>query len=87
MFHVSIIAQKATMVASGILFGGMHPRGRKEMFYFPTTDTLHLRLYGDRDMAQDHSDRKRGNPLPSHHGLLFPVSSKDYFIYISPQSG
>ena len=30
-------------------------------------------------MVKDHSDRERGNPLPPH-GLLFPISSKGFFI-------
>ena len=30
-------------------------------------------------MIKDHSDSERGNPLPLH-GLLFPISSKGYFI-------
>ena len=29
-------------------------------------------------MAKDHSDSKRGNPLPPLHGLLFLISSKAY---------
>ena len=37
-------------------------------------------------MVKDHSDSERGNPLPPH-GLLFPISSKGYFIYIIPQTG
>ena len=53
-------------------------RGRKEMFY--------LWLYGIRHMVKDHSDNERGNPLVPH-GLLFPISSKGYFICIIPQTG
>ena len=30
-------------------------------------------------MVKDHSDSKRGNPLPPH-GLLFPMNSKGSFI-------
>ena len=37
-------------------------------------------------MVKDHSDSERGNPLPPH-GLLFPISSKGYFICIIPQTG
>ena len=59
--------------------------GRKEMFYLMTHST-HLRLYGVRHMVKDHSDSKRGNPLPPH-GLLFPISSKGCFICIIPQTG
>ena len=32
-------------------------------------------------MVEDHSQSERGNPLPAH-GLLFPTSSNDSFIYI-----
>ena len=45
---------------------------RKELFY--------LRLYGVGHMVKGHSDSERGNPLPPLHGLIFPISSKDYFI-------
>ena len=34
-------------------------------------------------MVKDHSDSERGNPLPPH-GLLFPISSRDYFICTIP---
>ena len=33
-------------------------------------------------MVKDHSDNERGNPLPPH-GLLFPISSKVFFLYAS----
>ena len=33
-------------------------------------------------MANNHSYRERGNPLPPH-GLLFPISSKFFFLYAS----
>ena len=48
-------------------------------------NTFYLWLYGVRHMVKDHSDSERGNPLPPH-GLLFPISSKDYFICIIPQT-
>ena len=51
-----------------------------------TLNTFYLRLYGIRHMVKDHSDSKRGNPLPPH-GLLFPISSKGPFICIIPQTG
>ena len=35
-------------------------------------------------MVKDHSDSEKGNPLPPHR-LLFPISSKRYFICIIPQ--
>ena len=41
-------------------------------------NTFYLRLYG-RHMVKDHSDSEKGNPLPPHR-LLFPISSKGYFI-------
>ena len=37
-------------------------------------------------MAKDHSDSERGNPLPPL-GLLFPISSKVFFICTIPQTG
>ena len=43
-------------------------------------------LYGVGHMVKDHSDSKRGNPLPPH-GLFFPNSSKFIFICIIPQTG
>ena len=41
------------------------------MFYLTTH--FYLRLCG----VKDHSDSKRGSPLPPH-GLLFPISSKGF---------
>ena len=49
-------------------------------------NTFYLRLYSVRHMVKDHSDSERGNPLPPHR-LLFPNSSKGYFICIIPQTG
>ena len=37
-------------------------------------------------MVKDHSGSERENPLPPH-GLLFPISSKGYFICNIPQTG
>ena len=37
-------------------------------------------------MVEDHADSERENPLPPH-GLLFPISSKGYFICTIPQTG
>ena len=48
-----------------------------------TLNTFYLRLYGVRHMLNDHSDSKRGNPLPPH-GLLFLINSKGYFICTIP---
>ena len=51
-----------------------------------TLNTFYLQLYGVRHMVKDHSDSKRGNPLPPH-GLLFTINSKGSFIYTIPQTG
>ena len=54
--------------------------GREEMFLFnDALNTFYLRLYGVGHMVKDHSDSKRGNPLPPH-GLLFPISIKGSFM-------
>ena len=37
-------------------------------------------------MVKDHSDSERENALPPH-GLLFPISSKGYFICTIPRTG
>ena len=62
--------------------------GRKEgnVLFNDTLNTFYLRLYGVRHMVKDHSDSERGNPLLSHR-LLFPVSSKGYFICKIPWTG
>ena len=54
---------------------------RKEgnVLFNDTLNTFYLRLHGVRHMVKDHSDSERGIPLPPH-GLLFPISSKGYFI-------
>ena len=61
---------------------------RKEgnVFFNDTLNTFYLRSYGVRQMLKDHSDSKRGNPLPPH-GLLFPNSSKGTFICTIPPTG
>ena len=59
--------------------------GRKEMFYLTTLSTHFIYGYMTSNI-KDHSDSKRGNPLPPH-GLLFPISSKGTFICIIPQTG
>ena len=60
--------------------------GKKEMFYL-IMHSIHfyLRLYGVRHMVKDHTDSKRGNPLPPHR-LLFLISSKCSFICIISQT-
>ena len=57
-----------------------------EVFYLKTHSTHFIYGYMASDMVKDHSDSERGNPLPPHR-LLFPISSKDYFICIIPQAG
>ena len=61
---------------------------RKEgnVLFDDALNTFYLQLYGIRHMVKDHSDSKRGNPLPPHR-LLFPISSKGSFICIIPQTG
>ena len=59
--------------------------GRKEMFYLTMHSTHFIDCYMVSDLVKDHSDSKRGNPLP--HGLLFPISSKGSFICTIPQTG
>ena len=49
-------------------------------------NTYYLRLYDVIHMVKNHSDSERRNPLPPL-GLLFPISSKGYFICIIPQTG
>ena len=49
-------------------------------------NTFYLRLHGVIHMIKDHTDSERGNPLPPH-GLLFPISSKGFFICIILQTG
>ena len=63
--------------------------GRKEMFYLTTHSTHFIYGYMASDiifMVKDHSDSQSVNPL-SPHRLLFPISSKDSFICILPQTG
>ena len=63
-------------------------KGRKEgnVLINDALNTFYLRLYGVRHMVKDHSDSERGNLLPPH-GLLFPISSKVFFICTIPQTG
>ena len=59
--------------------------GRKEgnVLFNDALNTFHLRLYGVRHMVKDHSDSKKGNPLPPHR-LLFPINSKGSFTCTIP---
>ena len=63
--------------------GQLHIIRRKEMFYLTMHSTHFIYGFMASDMVKDHSDRERGNPLPSH-GLLFPISSKGSFICTIP---
>ena len=58
--------------------------GRNVLFNH-ALNTFYVRLYGVSHMVKDHSDSERGNLLPPHV-LLFPISSKGYFICIIPQT-
>ena len=58
-------------------------QGREgNVLFNDTLNTFYLQLYGIRYMVKNPSDSERGNPL-----LLFPISSKDSFICIIPQTG
>ena len=56
----------------------------KNVLYNDALNTFYLWLYGVRHMVKDHSDSKRGNPLPTLHGLLFSIS-KGSFICMIPR--
>ena len=49
-------------------------------------NTFYLRLYGVRHMVKNHSDSKKGNPMPPHR-LLLSINSKGSFICTIPQTG
>ena len=67
-------------------FHGAGLRREGIVLFNDALNTFYLRLYGVRNMVEDHSDREKGNPLPPHM-LLFPISSKGSFICIIPQTG
>ena len=94
MFGGAIITHRAYLFFTGIHIFFKRPRvqwkpfyGRKEgnVLFNDALNTFYLQLHGIRLMVKDHSDSKRGNPLPPH-GLLFLISSKGSFIYIIPQT-
>ena len=62
--------------------------GKKEgsVLFNDARYTFYLQFYGVRHTVKDHSDSERENPLPPH-GLLFPISSKGYFICTIPHTG
>ena len=62
------------------------PRRKKvNVLFNDALSTFYFRLYGVKHMVKDHSDSESGNYLPPH-GLLFPISSKDFFICTIPQT-
>ena len=63
----------------------LHSRKVGNVLFNDALNTFYLRLYGVRHMVKDHSESERGNPLPPHR-LLFPISSKGYFICIIPKT-
>ena len=82
----SPLADDITTAPSGP--GFLNARTRKEgnVLFNDALNTFYLRLYGFRHMVKDHSDSKRGNPLPPHR-LLSLIISKGSFICIIPQTG
>ena len=64
------------------------PLRRKEgnVLFNDAHNAFYLRLYGVRHIVKDHSDSEGGNPLPPHE-LLFPISSKIFFICTAPKTG
>ena len=58
-----------------------------EMFFNDTLNTFYSRLYSIGYIVMNHSDSQRGNQLQPLFGLFFPISSKDSFTYIIPQTG
>ena len=76
--------KKLAAVTHKLLF----PTSSKErnVLFNDALNTFYLRLYGVRHIVKDHSDSEKGNPLLPHR-LLFPISSKDSFIYTIPQAG
>ena len=70
----------------GYMASDIWQRKEVNVLFNDALNTFYLRLYGVRHMVEDHSDSKRGNPLPPHR-LLFPISSKWYFICTIPQTG
>ena len=55
------------------------------MFYL-TTHSTHF-AYDYMELDTDHLDKKRRNLLPSFHGLLFSINSKESVICTIPQTG
>ena len=76
-----------TGVTKAVVCAVLSVGGRKEgyVLFNDTLNTFLLTLYDVRHMVMDHSDSEKGNPLPPHR-LLFPISSKGYFICTIPQT-
>ena len=53
---------------------------RNKMLYLMMHSTHFICSYVVRHMVEDHSDSVKGNLLLPLHGLLFPVSSKEFSI-------
>ena len=47
----------------------------RKFLFNDALNTFYLRLYGVEHMVKNHSESKRGNPLPPH-GLRFPITRK-----------
>ena len=62
--------------------------GRKKgnVLFNNMLNTFYLLLFCITHMVKDHSDCKRGNLLPSLHGLLFLISSKVSFTCTTTQT-
>ena len=58
----------------------MAERREGNVLFNDTFNTFYLRLHSVRHMVKNHLYSERRNPLPPLHGLLFPISSKGYFI-------
>ena len=61
-------------------------RKRGKVLFNKALKTFYLQLNGVRHMVKDHSDSKRGKPLPQHW-LLFLINSKGSFVCVIPHTG
>ena len=73
-----------TTHSTHFIYGYME--GERNVLFNDALNTFYLRLYGVRQMVKDHKHSERGRPLPPH-GLLFPISSKVFYICIIPPTG
>ena len=67
-----------------IIISHLNLYGRKEMFYLMMHATHFIYNYMASGIWYRFIQTERANPL---HVLLFPISSKDSFIFIIPQTG